>query len=244
MRGALLTAAALLALAGAALAADYTHDAASAERVAAMERTIGAERFAAWGGMRWTFEVTRGDTVRTSRRHAWDRRDNRHRVEYTDRAGKRFVIVHTLGDSTGRAWVDGAALAGDTVRTLVARGELLWRHDTYWFLMPFKLRDPGVQLQHQGASPRDAAHERIGLTFAGGGDTYAFDVDPRSGRLAYWQFHHEGDTHLETGTWEDWVAVDGVSFATNHLREDGRTRIWTKHIEHDDRLPAALFEAP
>lgn len=243
MRRALTLALAALAIAAtAATAADYTHDDASARLVQRLEDAIGAPHFATWKGMRWTFEVTRGDTVRTSRRHAWDRAANRHRVEYTDRAGKRFVIVHTLGDSAGRAWVDGQALAGDTVRTLVARGELLWRHDTYWFLMPFKLRDPGVQLVHQGrqADGRD----RVQLTFAGGGDTYAFDLDPATGRIAYWQFHHEGDTHLETGTWEDWVRVDGAWFATHHLREDGRTRIWTKDIVRDDALPAALFEAP
>lgn len=238
----LVIVACLLVAAASALAAAYTHDAESAKRIERLERAIGAEQFAKWGGMRWTFEVTRGDTVRTSRRHTWDRRSNRHRVEYADRSGKRFVIVHTLGDSTGRAWVDGTALAGDTVKSLVGRGELLWRHDTYWFLMPFKLRDPGVQLAYQGkqADGRD----RIGLTFAGGGDTYAFDLDPKSSRIAYWQFHHEGDTHLETGTWEDWVTVDGVSFATNHLREDGRTRIWTKDIVRADTLPGASFEAP
>jgi len=241
MRGAMI-AASLFAMAALATAAPYTHDAESAKRVARLERAIGAVRFASWGGMSWTFEVSRGDTVRTSRRHLWDRRSNRHRVEYTDRAGKRFVIVHTLGDSTGHAWIDGTALVGDTVRSLVNRGELLWRHDTYWFLMPFKLRDPGVQLAYQGRQPD--ARERIGLTFAGGGDTYAFDVDPKSGRIAYWQFHHEGDTHLETGTWEEWVTIDGVSFSTRHLREDGRTLIRTKDILRVDTPPADRFAAP
>ncbi len=242
MRRIALSAVLSLMLASAAHANASTHDAASTPILQRLETSLGAERFATWGGMRWTFEVTRGDTVRASRRHAWDRNSNRHRVEYLDRAGKRFVIVHTLGDSTGAAWVDGTALAGDTVRTLVRRGGALWRHDTYWFLMPFKLRDPGVQLAHIGKQAD--GRERLRITFEGGGDTYHFDVDEQSGRIAYWQFHHEGETRLETGTWEDWVNVDGVSFATNHLREDGRTRVWTKDITRDDRLPAALFEAP
>lgn len=233
---------AALALAAPSLSAVYSHDARSAKRVERLERAIGAEQFATWGGMRWTFEVARGDTVRTSRAHTWDRRTNRHRVEYTDRAGKRIVIVHTLGDSVALAWVDGQALAGDTLRSLAARGGLLWRHDTYWFLMPFKLRDPGVQLAYQGVQPD--GRERIGLTFAGGGDTFAFDLDPSTGRIAYWQFHHEGDTHEETGTWDEWVQVDGVSFATHHLREDGLTHIRIKDIERADTLPAARFEAP
>lgn len=236
----LWVATALLALAAVASAEGYSHDAEAAVRLARLERAIGAESFAQWGGMSWTFEVTRGDTVRTSRRHLWDRRSNRHRVEYTDRAGKRFVISHVLGDSTGRVWVDGTALEGDTVRSLVDRGDLLWRHDTYWFLMPFKLRDPGVRLAYQGR--QGDARERIGLTFAGGGDTYAFDLDPESGRIAYWQFQHAGDTHLETGTWEEWVTIDGVSFATRHLREDGRTLIWTKDIVRVDAPPATQFE--
>ena len=242
MRRVSLAVLATLALAAPARAAEYSHDARSAKRVERLEQAIGAERFATWGGMRWTFEVTRGDTVRTSRAHTWDRRTNRHRVEYTDRAGKRIVIVHTLGDSTARAWVDGQALSGDTLRSLADRGGLLWRHDTYWFLMPFKLRDPGVQVAYQGFQPN--GRERMGLTFAGGGDTFAFDVEPNTGLIAYWQFHHEGDTHEETGTWDEWVQVDGVWFATDHLREDGITHIRTRAIERVDTLPAALFEAP
>lgn len=247
MRRVLLLIAALSAVVAAtAVAQPARHDARSAELVARLERAVGAERFARWGGLAWTFEVSRGDTVRTARQHEWDRRRGWHRVAYTDRAGKRIVLAHALGDTvTCRAWVDGQPLTGDTLRTLARRAELLWGHDTYWFLMPFKLRDDRVQLAWQKSHEVDGRPaDRVELTFAGGGDTYAIDLDRGHHRVAHWEFHHEGDTHIESGTWDGWAEVDGVWFATEHLREDGRTRIRIKDLARRDILPPARFEAP
>ena len=111
----------------------------------------GQQRWDALPGLRWTFGVSSHDSVRFSRRHAWDRRTGRHRVEGTLPGGARFVFVHTLGDSVhGAAWLDGRAIRGDSLHAFIRQANAMWVNDSYWFLMPYKLLDPGVTLKPGG----------------------------------------------------------------------------------------------
>src|SRR5262249_38980475 len=107
-----------------------------------MDALGGKARWNALGGLRWTFEVSGNDTVRAPRRHAWDRHTNWHRVEGTNRQGVPFVYIDHLDSGKGMAWMNGVAMEGDTVPKLMKRAHSMWTNDTYWMLMPYKLRDP------------------------------------------------------------------------------------------------------
>ena len=46
----------------------------------------------------------------------------------------------------GRAWLKGKELAGDEAKKHLEQAYAAWVNDTYWLLMPYKLKDPGVTL--------------------------------------------------------------------------------------------------
>src|SRR5262249_43251253 len=106
----------------------------------------GKQKWNSLPGLRWTFGASVHDTVKSSRRHAWDKMSGWHRVEGKTQSGDSYVIIHKLGSTEGRAWMNGTAIEGDSLQKLIKRGERLWVNDTYWMLMPYKMRDPGVML--------------------------------------------------------------------------------------------------
>jgi hypothetical protein len=210
---------------------------------------LGGE--AAWNalpGLRWTFASTVRDTTRSPRRHAWNKHTGWHRVEGADRAGDRYVVIHNVNTGEGRAWVAGNAIEGDSLAKLVERGKALWINDTYWMLMPYKMRDPGVILSMEEPVTRDGRlcdrvamrFEQVGRT---PGDRYWVDIDRATHRVCGWDMVLEGDAPPPRSfTWEDWEVHDGLWFPTSHVR--GETNIRTFEIETVRAFGAAEFTAP
>lgn len=83
-----------------------------------------------------------------NRKLVWDKRESRVRIEsLTD------SIIFLLDKKTGngRVSVRGVELtAPDTLAKMIKRGEDIWVSDSYWLLMPFKLKDAGVTLKYLG----------------------------------------------------------------------------------------------
>ena len=139
-------------------------------------------------GLRWSFGSTVNDTVRSTRHHAWDKHTGWHRVEGTNRQGVKFCIIHNVNDKRGMAWMNGQTIEGDSLQKLITLGQSLWTNDTYWLLMPYKLRDPGVVLRDQGTVTRDGrAYRALGLSFEQVGETpgdrYTVFVNPANSRI-------------------------------------------------------------
>lgn len=219
-----------------------------AERV--MEALGGRARWDALGGLRWTFGVSTHDTVRVTRRHAWDKRTGWHRVEGRDRAGVAFLFIHRLDSPEGAAWMDGRPVEGDSLQKLLRQATALWVNDTYWMLMPYKLRDPGVILRDDGGAEHDGkryhklalSFERVGLT---PGDRYWVYVEERTGRVERWEMILQSDPPAgppTAYTWEGWEEHGGLWFATAH-RNGGRN-VFIRDIETVSAFPAGTFEAP
>ena len=124
-------------------------------------------------GLRWTFGAEAGNQPRGNpRRHEWDKWTGWHRVEGTNRAGQNYVIIHNINDGKGMAWVAGTRIDGDSLAKLLARGKSTWINDSYWFLMPYKLRDPGVRLQYAGdTTVAGNTYDRLALSFDHVGET-------------------------------------------------------------------------
>lgn len=214
-----------------------------------LEALGGRARWDALPGLRWTFASVANDTLRSSRRHAWHKHTGQHRVEGTLRTGETYVAVHAVGDtSRGAAWLDGRALAGDSLRTFLRRAEALWINDSYWFLMPYKMLDPGVTLDYEG-EVRDSSGAWIGVAmrFEGvgltPGDRYRVFVNPRTHRVEGWEYVLQGSAPPPVRwTWEGWEEHGGLWFPTAHRRE--RSAIFTRDVETSAGFPAGTFERP
>jgi hypothetical protein len=209
----------------------------------------GRARWDRLAGLRWTFESAVGDSLRPGRRHAWDKRTGWHRVEGRNRQGQSFVLIARLGEEgAGMAWVDGTPIAGDSLARLLGRAQSMWINDTYWMLMPYKLRDPGVRLQYAGESREgDRTYDRLALSFDRVGETpgdrYWVWVDRASHRVEKWEYVLEGEPPPpEVWTWEGWEEHAGLWFPTAH-RQDS-TVVYTRAIEVVDAFPDGTFERP
>lgn len=211
---------------------------------------LGGQR--AWDGLRglrWSFGVSVNDSVKSERRHSWDKSTGQHRVEGVNRAGQEFVIFHTVGDTTqGSAWVDGVAIEGDSLHKLVKRAEALWINDTYWMLMPYKLRDPGVTLAWAGDTTIAQQHfDRLALSFDNvgmtPGDRYWVWVERNSRRVTRWDMVLQGaPPEPRSYTWEGWEQKDGLWFPASHKADS--TNIFTNRVEVVKEFPATEFTQP
>ena len=217
-----------------------------ADRV--MKALGGQKRWNGLAGLRWTFGSSVGDTVRSSRRHAWNKRTNWHRVEGKTRAGQAFCFIHRVGTEQGMAWMDGVPIEGDSLTKLLKRAQSLWINDTYWMLMPYKLRDPGVMLAYDGeAQEAGATYDKIALSFYHVGETpgdhYWVYVNRANDRVERWEMVLQNDAPPPKGyTWEGWEQHDGLWFPTAH-RQD-KLNVFTNAVETVRSFGPTEFTAP
>jgi hypothetical protein len=243
----------LAALLAPALPAAAETPASDAQAVAiadqVMEALGGGERWNSLRGLRWSFGSEVKDTVRSTRRHAWDKHTGWHRVQGKNRAGQPFVTIENLSDGKGMAWVDGVRIEGDSLQKLLTLAKRLWTNDTYWFLMPYKLRDPGVTLKYAGeAKEGGMVFDKLALSFEGVGDTpgdhYWVYVNRANHRVEKWEYVLQGsEPPPKTWTWEGWEEHDGLWFCTAHRNNEG-ANVFTRDVETVREFRPTEFVAP
>lgn len=227
-------------------AASDAKAAAMADRV--MKSLGGRERWDKLPGLRWTFGSSVNDTVRSSRRHAWNKHTGWHRVEGRNRQGDAFVFIHNLNTGEGRAWMNGNPIEGDSLSSLLKRAKSLWTNDTYWMLMPYKLRDPGVQLAMAGDSTAGGVTwDRLALSFESVGETpgdhYWVYVNRGNRRVERWDMVLQGDAPpARSYSWEGWEQHEGLWFPTAHRQ--GPTNVFTSDVEAVREFQPDEFSRP
>jgi len=214
-----------------------------------MDSLGGKERWDALPGLRWTFGAEVNDTVRSSRRHAWNKHTGWYRVQGKNRMGQAFVTIMNMNDGKGMAWVDGNRIEGDSLKKLLTQGKKIWTNDTYWFLMPYKLRDPGVNLKYAGeAKEGGRVYDKLALSFENVGETpgdhYWVFVNRANHRIEKWEYILQGaDSATQTWTWEGWESHDGLWFPTAHRNKE-RTNVFTRDVETVREFTPTEFVSP
>lgn len=208
----------------------------------------GQERWEKLPGLRWSFEVAVNDTVRSYRHHAWDMKGGTDRVEGKTRAGVAYCFIHPPGGERGMAWMNGTAIEGDSLAKLIKRAQSLWTNDSYWFLMPYKLRDPGVTLGYDGeVTQGDTTYDKISLSFDKVGETpgdhYWVYVNRKNHRIEKWDFIlQDQPPPAVSWTWEGWEQHDGLWFPTVH--RNGASTLYTRAVETVASFGPDEFKTP
>ncbi len=168
-------------------------------------------------------------------------------------------MLHSLADQgqgAGQVFIDGSPEEAEDVKAkFLTRAYGAWVNDTYWLLMPYKLLDPGVELQDLGTVTLDGHHyTKLGLSFGSvgltPGDRYWAYVDQTSNLVTRWQYileNQDPDSAPTTWTWGNWQRHGQVllSDTRTELSGDGAGRVLSlAPIQVLDTVDPSLFEAP
>lgn len=204
-----------------------------------VEAAGGLDAWEALPALRFDFgaELDTGER-RPPRRHLWDRRTGRYRLEWTTADDAQGVALFSVtgvtgGVPAGRVFIDGAPLDSAATGAELEAAYARFINDTYWLLAPLKLFDPGVR-RALAPDSADAATEVLALSFEDvgltPGDRYWLRADRATGRLVAWSFLLE-DGAPGAHRWEEVVEVPTpagpLRLATRKRAADGSRSILT-----------------
>ncbi len=175
--------------------------------------------------------------------HVWDRWTGHFRHERDSTL--TLMNVHT---QEGRVWIDGTEVQIDSTRAkILADTYARWINNSYWLIMPYKLKDSGVTLKYVGpgtteaGTPADIVHltfENVGLTPQ---NKYAVYIDRETKLVTQWAFYPTADDAEPRFVlpWTDWEPYGQIKLSSGR---GGEHRVI--HIRVHDIVPAAVFENP
>lgn len=181
------------------------------------------------------------------RRHFWDKRSGRIRIEGTQRGSdKPYVVLMNVNTREGRVWVGGEEVAAAALKEELERGYRWWVNDSYWLVMPYKLKDTGVTLKYHGEGAMENGHpcDILQLTFKDVGDTpenkYLVYVGKDTKLVEQWSFFRNAadEAPAFTNPWSNWKKYGNI------LLSDERGRGKHSDIAVFEELPASVYESP
>lgn len=153
------------------------------------------------------------------RSHVWDKQTGDYRLDEGDK-----LVLMNLETGKGRAFEKGVEVTDPAASAeALKRARSVWINDSYWLIMPYKLKDSGLTLKYGGegelADGRKA--DVLELRFAGVGDTpdnrYKVFVSRDKHLVERWQyFEHRADEQPKMDTpWDGWELHGGIQLASS-----------------------------
>ncbi|MDE2794248.1 MAG: hypothetical protein OXL34_05450 [Gemmatimonadota bacterium] len=120
----------------------------------------------------------------------------------------------------------------------------------YWIGLPFKLRDPGVFLHHDGTD--DEGRHLVRVTFGEGvgdhNDTWFYTFEDGRAMPVSIGYREEGRENVSRTYWEDIREVDGYLFTGRRVHVNADGRIWKVLVTSDfvlnPEVDPAMFKGP
>lgn len=198
-------------------------DAQSAACVKELTDAMGGQQ--AWDQIpyfRFDFVVVRDGKEVARFKHWWDKKRGRCRVEGPDDKGRVVTAIFNLSDKKGKSFTDGIIDTDSTnIAGIIKNGYERWVNDSYWFIMPFKLRDPGTRLKHARSEEgsNGATYDVMELSFAPNvgltpQDKYWIHVNTKTHLIDKWEYVLTGQKPPpQSSTWESWTSVGPFQFS-------------------------------
>tara|TARA_X000001036_G_scaffold204452_2_gene192084 strand:+ start:6280 stop:7062 length:783 start_codon:yes stop_codon:yes gene_type:complete len=150
----------------------------------------------------------------------WDKEAAKVRIEIQKRGQ---VILLDLNKLTGKVFQQGIELSNpDSVAFYLLKGKKIWMNDSYWLLMPFKLKDTGVTLTYvkEEVTQSGELSDVLKLTFKDVGATpdnaYWVWVSKDQDLIKQWAyFKHFTDSLPQfVSPWDDYKEYGEILLAT------------------------------
>jgi hypothetical protein len=176
--------------------------------------------------------------------HIWDKFENKFRWEKDT-----LVVVADLNTRQGKAYSKGKDISQEAAgQKLIANMYPAWANNSYWLIMPFKLKDSGVTLKYkgEGKTQTGADAELIELTFKGVGVTpdnrYIFAVDKNAGLITEWSFfrNYNDEKPGFTRPMTDYQTYGKIKIPSGR----GDAKMDMNNIAVTQNLPATVFNSP
>jgi hypothetical protein len=200
--------------------------------------------------LRFDFAVEREGKTLVSRAHTWDKWTGRYRLEGKDKEGRPFLSILNLSSKEGSAWRDGKRLAGDDGKKQLEDAYAAWVNDSYWLVMPYKMKDPGVRLGYAGEEKADGTvWDKVLLSFDNVGltpkDRYWVWVNRTTHMVDRWDYILDGGKGpATTFLWKGWRGYDGIHLAPERVDPKKGTRIFFPVLEAPRSVPDSAFAPP
>jgi hypothetical protein len=177
------------------------------------------------------------------RKLIWDKHAGLCRIEWLNRP---LQVMVNLNDQTGKVLLDQKEQTHpDSLAKYLDLGKKVWINDSYWLVMPFKLKDSGVTLRYLGVADTEtgAASDLLQLSFAGVGVTpdnkYHVWVDKKTRLITQWAYFAKFSQEKPdiVNAWSDYKPCGKIL-----LSSERGARGSLAPVEVMDVLPAGIFE--
>ncbi len=159
-----------------------------------------------------------------------------------------------LTSRTGTVFHAGRPLDPPHAKPLLEEAYEAWINDTYWLLMPYKMKDPGVRLEDAGeTSIGGESYDRVRLTFdhvgLTPGDRYWAYINRRTHRMDRWAYVLEDDppgSPPSTWEWKGWTRYGRLLLSPEKAAVGTKDRMRILHpiLEVADQVPDEAFTRP
>jgi plasmid maintenance system killer protein len=175
------------------------------------------------------------------RKHTWDKKTGNIRIEVPSDS---MIYLMNVKNMTGKIRKGTEEITHpDSLQKYLAQGKSMWINDSYWLVMPFKLKDPGVTLKYLGEMANQAGRmsDVLELTFKKVGDTpdnkYHVMVDKETRLVNEWSFFsHWSDTEPRfIMPWQDYKEYGNI------LLSGDRGKAYLSAIAVYENLPGKIF---
>jgi len=175
------------------------------------------------------------------RKHVWDKKTGDVRIESFKDSTTYLMNVGTM---EGKVSVKNKSVEDkEELDKLLKKGKSIWINDSYWLVMPFKLKDDGVTLKYEkeDTTQNGSLADVITMTFENVGDTpdnkYEVYIDKESKLVSQWSYFRtvEQDSANFTMPWADYKKFGNILLANDH----GRLKL--TDIAVLDEVPTVTF---
>ncbi len=174
----------------------------------------------------------------------WDKKNNRVRIDIPD---KKKVLILDMNTSSGKSFLDGTEVTdAETLKTDLDNAKSIWINDSYWLVMPFKLKDSGVTLSYlrEEESQSGERCDVLGLTFENVGVTpqngYEIWISIDTRLVKQWAYFKNAEDQEPAfiKPWDDYKDYNGLLLAGERGERD------ITDIKVLSEVPKGSFDGP
>ena len=200
----------------------------------------------------FAFTFERDGKVVSSIPQRYDRFTGDYRVEGKNREGVPYLVIMNVNTKQGRAWLDGKEVSDP--KALLESGYGRFINDTYWLLLPLKLRDPGSRLDLAETKTDECGrtYDILKISFESGvgltsGDQYWMWVNRDTNLIDRWEMKLQGDKPEDPRNVYLFKRLErsgGVLLSTAKESTTRPVRVLLNDFVVSDKVPAGAFAAP